>query len=280
VVSFRRNPASGVAALLLALGCYSPNITAGGYRCGGGGACPDKYRCAADNRCYRNDVDASLDLPVDKPPVCTSQTSIATEVCATGPAMGQTCNPGCQTGCNGCGWCSVVAGVSACLTGKGGSADVGEPCDSTDSMSCKVGLYCQPECSGTTGRCYRFCFDNNVCGAGSTCNVTAKKSATASTQFTLCSLVSTCTVVPQNGCPTGFGCYPFGTMQTECDCQGTAAVGDTCGVNTPCQPGSFCLGPQGGTSTCHQACNPSNGNADCATGTTCTNSGTLYGYCM
>ena len=217
MVSFRRNPASGIAVLLVVLGCYSPSIKSGGFRCGDGGACPDKFRCAADHRCYPVDVDASLDLPVEKPPACTSVTSISTPVCSTGPASGQQCNPGCQTGCpGGCGWCSVVAGASKCLTGKEGSADVGEVCDPTSTMSCKAGLYCQPECAGATGRCYRFCSDDAVCGTGSKCNVTARKSAAAATQFLLCSLVSSCTVgrderrLRTRSCPRGSGAAPRG----------------------------------------------------------------------
>ncbi len=273
-----RRLAFAVLAMAAMVGCYSPSIKSGGFQCGDGGACPDKFRCAADNRCYPVDKDASLDIAVDRPPVCTSVTSISTPVCSTGAAMGQQCNPGCQIGCGGCGWCSVVAGASQCLKGTEGSVDVGDVCDPTSSTSCKAGLYCQPECTGATGRCYRFCSDSTVCGAGSTCNVTAKKSATASTQFTLCSLVFNCTVVPEGGCPSGFGCYPFSTTQNECDCQGAAAAGDSCGATADCQPGTFCVGPKGGT-TCHQACNMANGNSDCTTGT-CTNSGTLYGYCM
>jgi hypothetical protein len=278
VANLRRLAWVVVAASVTALGCYSPRINPGGFRCGDAGVCPDKFRCAADHRCYPDDKDASLDLPVDKQPVCTSPTSITTPLCSTEPVSPQQCDPGCQTGCLGCGWCSVVGGTSKCLTGTAGTADVGDPCDPTNVMSCKAGLYCQPECSATTGRCYRFCDDDNGCATGSKCNVAAKKSATAATQFKLCSLGFTCTVLPQSGCPSGLDCYPVSMTQNECDCPGIAAVGDSC-VGTPdCQPGSFCVGPKGAT-TCHQACDMANGNADCTTGT-CNSSGTLYGYCM
>jgi hypothetical protein len=285
VAKLRRLLLGAVAASSVALGCYSPNISQGGFSCGPGGACPDKFRCVEkNNRCYPSDVDASPDVPVDRPPVCTSVTSIATPVCSTGPASGQQCNPACQLGCGGCGWCGLVGGASKCLTGTEGSLAVGEVCDPTKSMDCKAGLYCQPECAGTTGRCYRFCGDDTGCmvdSADSKCNVAAKKDAATATQFTLCSLVSACTIVPQYGCPAGFGCYPFGIDKTECDCQGTGATGDTCGVNyAPCAPGNLCIGPQGGTATCHQECNTANGNADCPSGGTCNPSGTVVGVCM
>ena len=98
-----------------------------------------------------------------------------------GRTYGGACNPGCQTGCS-CGWCGVVGGASQCLTGTAGPKDVGEVCnpnsDPNDPMACKAGLYCQPECSDTTGRCYRYCpstNDSTVCGTGSSCNVTLRK---------------------------------------------------------------------------------------------------------
>jgi hypothetical protein len=98
--------------------------------------------------------------------------------------------------------------------------------------------------------------------------------------FLLCSLdTSACTVVPQSMCPTGFSCYPVGPTQNECDCQGTKATGDICTATPQCPSGDLCIGPLGG-STCHQACDLNNGNADCPTSMTCNPSGTLYGYCM
>jgi hypothetical protein len=278
-----RRLAFAVLATAAMLGCYSPSIKSGGFSCGDGSACPDKFRCAADNRCYPVDKDASLDLPVDMPMVCTSMTSTTPVSGCSGGAVGGACNPACQTGCS-CGWCAVAGGASKCLIGSAGSNDVGELCDPASSTSCKAGLYCQPECGDTTGRCYRYCPDINdttVCGSGSKCNVALRKfgGGPSAATFLLCSLVSTCTVVPQGNCPGGFACYPFGATQTECDCQGTAATGVSCTATSQCQPGDQCVGPPNATS-CYQACNTS---TDCMTGTTCvppSSLGTLYGYCM
>lgn len=277
--NLRRLLLSGVVAVSATVfSCYSPNIADKGFLCGDGGTCPDNFQCAADHRCYRGKVDAA----VDKPIVCTSVTSVA-PVCATEPTSPQQCNPTCQTGCT-CGWCAVVGGTSKCLTGTAGSKNVGDVCDPTSSMDCKAGLYCQPECSDTTGRCYRYCpstGDSTVCGSGSSCNVTLRKlgGGIPTGGFLLCSLTSACTVVPQNGCPSGFSCYAVGLTQDECDCQGPKATGDACTATPQCQAGNLCIGPSGGA-TCHQACNEVSGNADCPAGMTCTPSGTLYGYCM
>jgi hypothetical protein len=278
-MSFRRSLAPSVVVLFAALGCYSPNITPGGFVCGAADACPDNFQCAADHRCYRGKVDAAIDM------ACMSATSLSPVPGCSSGAIGGACNPACQTECS-CGWCAVVGGASECLTGSAGTADVGEVCDPMNSKSCKAGLYCQPECGDKTGRCYRYCpsvTDTTFCGSGSSCNVTLRKfgGGVPTAGFLLCSLVSGCTVVPQYGCQTGFGCYPSGTTATECDCAGTGAIGDTCGVNLPtCAPGNLCIGPAGGTATCHQQCNMANGNADCTAGGTCSDSGTLYGYCM
>ena len=178
----------------LVLGCYSPNIAKGGFICGDGGACPDKFHCALDNRCYQEVIDMA--------PVCTSDAS-AQQVCSALPASGQACNPGCQMGCDGCGWCAVVNGATRCLTGKAGTKDVGAVCTPSLESDCMPGLYCQAECGA--GRCYRICdaSDRGVCGAGSMCNLTGHSSGDAGTfSFTLCSLVAggTCDAVAQTGC--------------------------------------------------------------------------------
>ncbi|HEY4393301.1 MAG TPA: hypothetical protein VGP64_04535 [Polyangia bacterium] len=283
MTTLRRASCVALVAAATALGCYSPNIAAGGFRCGDGdaGVCPDNFQCAADHRCYRGPVDAA----VDKAMVCTSMTLSPVQGCSGG-ATGGGCSPACQTGCD-CGWCAVVGGASKCVTGTAGLKDAGEVCDPTNATAaliCKAGLYCQPECGDTTGRCYRYCpsnMDSTVCGTGSTCNVTLRElgGGIPTAGFLLCSLTSSCTVVPQDKCPLGFSCYAGGLTQNECDCPGTVSTGDSCSATPQCSPGNLCIGPKMGT-TCHQACNESNGNADCPAGMTCNSSGTLYGYCM
>lgn len=267
----RRIATIGLAAFLVALGCYSPHIVSGGFTCGSDGGCPDNFHCASNNRCYE-EADAKIDVPV----VCNSEFS-APQVCSAPHATGQSCNPGCQTGCmNGCGWCAVTNGATKCLTGKPGTKDVGAVCTPSLESDCMPGLYCQPECG--TGRCYRICDASatGACGAGSTCNLRGRSSSDAGTiSFTLCSLVAggTCDAVGQTGCvASAFACYP--TVPTECDCPGAVATGQTCAFAADCQRGASCIGLTSTTKVCLQTCKTT---ADCTTGT-CMNA-SPYGYC-
>ena len=251
--------------------CYSPNIVSRGFACGDGGACPDKFHCASDNRCYQ-EPDASI--------LCKSDAS-APQVCSAAHASGQICNPGCQTGCDGCGWCAVVNGATKCLTGKAGTKDVGAVCTPSLESDCMPGLYCQPECG--TGRCYRICdsSDKAVCGAGSTCGVTGKASGDGGTlSFTLCSLVSTCDAVSQTGgCTMPFACYPTGATNpaTVCECGGTFPTLHSCSFVDQCTRGDNCVDVGMATPICLQTCK---GNGDCVSPATCMNQVAGYGYCM
>ncbi len=271
-MDLRRIAAVLVAASLGALSCYGPNIADGSYACGADGGCPDKFHCASNHLCYQK-ADATFDMQA----VCKSDAS-APQVCSAPHASGQTCNPGCQTGCNGCGWCAVVNGATKCLTGKAGTKDVGAVCSPSLESDCTPGLYCQPECS--TGRCYRICdaSDRGVCGAGSMCNLTGRSSSDAGTfSFTLCSLVAggTCDAVAQTGCSaSAFACYP--TVPTECDCPGTVATGQPCVFAADCLRGASCIGLTMATKVCLQTCKT---QSDCNTGTTCMNA-SPYGYCL
>ncbi len=271
-----RNVAFGIGVVLVALGCYSPNIAQGGFICGADGGCPDKFHCASNNRCYQGD--ASIDML----PVCNSDATVKAK-CATQAALGQSCNPICQTGCN-CGWCGVVGGATACLTGSAGKKDVGGTCDPSKDSECLPGLYCQPEncpVGTTTGSCYRLCDPadtTDVCGTGSACNVTAKKNGGGTFQFLkLCS--AACDPVSQTSpsCPSPFACYPSGATTTECDCAGTKGTGISCGLAEDCVPGETCVGPMNGT-ICRPVCTAT---APCASGTTCNiPGGAASGTCM
>jgi hypothetical protein len=273
-----------VAAWAAALGCYNPNIQPGGFSCGDGGGCPDKFQCnLATHKCYQGQVDAHV--PVDMPPVCTSVTSISTPICATGPTSGQQCNPTCQTGCNGCGWCTLVGVKATCVTGTEGSAVVGDLCDPTKQNQCKAGLYCQPECGDvTTGRCYKVCDGtNDVCGSGgSSCSITARAPGADAglLSFSLCRQISAmCDVIAQNGCLGSFACYPLSNMVNTCDCPGAGKVGDSCLAAHDCAPGNYCA--QASVSSprfCQQACKA---QSDCTMGGTCNYMGGFVpGFCM
>ena len=261
-----------VVGMLIALGCYSPNIATGSYACGSDGGCPDKFHCASNHICY-SEADAHIDMM----PVCKSDAS-ASQLCNALHTSGQACNPGCQTGCNGCGWCAVVSGATKCLTGKAGTKDVGAVCTPSLESDCMPGLYCQPECG--TGRCYKICdaSDTGICGTGSKCNLAgSSRSDAGAFSFTLCSLVTDgkCDPVAQTGCKDpAFACYPT-SPATECDCPGTVANGQACLFAAQCGRGSSCIGLSMTTQICLQTCKI---GADCTSGT-CMNAAP-YGYCM
>lgn len=272
---FRRIAITGIGAFLFALGCYSPNIGDGTYACGPDGGCPDKFHCASNHLCYQK-ADAAIDMQV----VCKSDAS-APQVCSALHASDQVCNPGCQTGCGGCGWCAVVNGTTKCLSGQAGQKAVGAICDPSLASDCAPGLYCQPECG--SGRCYRFCdgSDKAVCGTGSSCSVAARASGDAggALSFTLCSLVSTCDAVSQTGCPIPFACYPTGATNpaTVCDCAGTFPTLHSCSFVDQCARGDNCVDVGMPTPVCLQTCKA---DGDCSSPATCMNMVAGYGYCM
>ena len=279
-MNLRRVPAILISLpVLLALGCYSPNIGSGRYACGADGGCPDNFHCASNHLCYQGND--SFDMS----PVCESDAS-APQVCSTVPATGQACNPVCQTGCGGCGWCAVVDGATKCLTGNAGTKNVGATCDPSKNSDCSPGLYCQPETCGTVtaGSCYLLCDPskttngvNSVCGAMSACNVTAKKNGGGTLPFILCSPV--CDPLSQTNvsCPAPFGCYPSGPTTTECDCAGSASIGDPCLLADTCSPGQTCAGPNGGGATCRPICTAT---VACTSGACNIPTGAASGTCM
>lgn len=261
---------AGLVGMSLVVGCYSPNIPQGAFTCGPGGACPASYHCAADNRCY-SVADASIDA------VCTSATTVQ-PTCSVSPATGQACYPGCQTGCGGCGWCSVVKGTATCLQGTAGTKDLGQICDPTLASDCKAGLYCQPECA--SGRCYQPCDANtNNCPQSSSCSQAATTTAGKALPFKLCSLVAACDPISQTSptCPSPFACYPVGSgAQTKCDCAGSTPAGQRCFLLDECQAGYSCNGPAGAT-TCQQTCTA---GSTCSAGSCTVVAGSTYGFCM
>ena len=73
-----------VAGVSAAPSCYNPKLPQCGFICGPGGACPEDYACASDNRCHLNGSpsdlvcgppldapiarpDAAIDAPIDAP---------------------------------------------------------------------------------------------------------------------------------------------------------------------------------------------------------------------
>jgi hypothetical protein len=268
-----------LAAIVLVLsggavfGCYSPHIAQGGFACGVGKACPDGFQCANNGLCFQGDA-GTFDVPPDVP-VCVSPDSVKTPFCATTASV---CDPACQTGCGGCGWCEIENGVATCEMGYAGTKDVGVVCDSRNAADCKPGLYCQPECGSTNGRCYRICDmadEAALCGGGSSCGVIARTTASM-LPFRLCTLVDPgCDPVALTGCQTGYQCYPTGNG-TECDCPGSKISGTPgCVFSRECIPGDNCVGLN--PNVCLPTCT---GQQDCQSGACMGTMNAKYGYCM
>ena len=81
------------------------------------------------------------------------------------------------------------------------------------------------------------------------------RSCTANSQ---CGPSGTCTIPPTTGTTVDVSCYPT---------QGTTPGGATCSVSSDCQSG-YCITWSTGPA-CFGVCNPANGNADCASPSTC-----------
>jgi hypothetical protein len=271
----------GVGRLLisvsaLVLGCYSPNIQQGGFACGDGGACPDNFKCnLVDHRCYQGPHDAAVEKLVCKSDATTP------EVCSAEHVSGQTCNPGCQTGCGDCGWCAIVGGATTCLTGPGGKKVVGDVCNPLVQADCLPGLYCQPEAACGSARCYRLCdiSDAAACGQGLDCKVVPRNNGgeALSSFATLCTLAESCDPVLNQGCQAPFACHLTGATTTECDCPGATATGQSCKFVVQCIGGDSCVGLDNSSAFCRQTCKVT---TDCASGTCNTQPDLTYGYCL
>lgn len=265
----RRFAASVVFSLLGVAGCYNPNITDGGLKCGPGKVCPDNFQCASDGRCYRA-LDAGLD---SSKPVCMSVTPDAA-TCARPASGSDPCNPACESGCT-CGWCGIASGTATCLTGTPGTKKVGDACDPSNRNDCAPGLLCHAECG--TGRCYKYCdpsaSQDDCASIGTACN---GPSVPGNSTYRLCILPPvSCDAVSGTGCSPGLACYPF-AKATECDCAGTGTAGDPCSSVEDCAPGYSCIRTSGGSGSCQKTCVLA---TDCSLGL-CQNPGMLpYGYC-
>jgi hypothetical protein len=83
-----------IIALGIGIACYDPPRPACGFICGNGGACPDDYHCATDNRCHLNGTPATLtcgiDAAIDGPAIETDANLTPPTVTSTDPSSGQT----------------------------------------------------------------------------------------------------------------------------------------------------------------------------------------------
>jgi hypothetical protein len=272
-------PRRWLSALVLGaavLACYRPTIQDGGLLCDltvvdESFQCPEGFKCAADNHCWRDPTKVKGDGG-DGKPAC--QLPFVTPLCADPPAAGQACNPACQTGCE-CGRCNVVGGVPTCVAP--GGIKLGEVCKLGAEDNCAPGLYCQREgCGNELGRCYRHCTKNDQC-TGSVCSFTIDATA-----FKLCEVApQTCDPLNDTGCPSpALHCYITSGDQTLCDCArnatGKGLTGDPCVFYSDCAPGYVCFRSAGEEPKCRAACLIA--TPACGAGEACTG-GTKYGHC-
>ena len=219
-----------------------------------------------------------LDDRVVSDSVCSAPPAL----CAAGPAVGDVCNPACQTGCD-CGRCNVVDGKAKCV--PTGTVELGDVCTPGGADNCAPGLICLLEsCGNGLARCYRHCTTNDQC-AGTACTIALDDGKGGATTFTACDVPPrTCDPVAQIGCPNPtLNCYLTSANQTLCDCPTKQGMNNApCGLYSDCAPGYVCTSGVGGLAGphCQFVCNVANPSCSALT-PHCVPAGTgaQYGYC-
>jgi hypothetical protein len=197
-----------------------------------------------------------------------------TPLCVPGTAAPAGCDPVCQTGC-GCGQrCNLTTSGFSCAPSVGNKT-AGTMCQ-PGSDECGLGLVCLKESCGTElGRCYRYCREAAMCGAG-VCGTPINLPSGEDSGQRVCSLGDeTCDAFARSGCSDpALNCYMTGPGHTTCDCPSgrDRALGESCGVYNDCALGLVCLSAGGAAATCHKVCRNA---TDCAG---CTNWGNA-GFC-
>jgi hypothetical protein len=150
-----------VTAALALTACFPPNLGDGAVACGENDACPPRYYCHTDKRCWRApEAAADMSAPFDFAGADFANCSR------------QICQPG---------QCGVIA------DGCGGTLDCGQACPMGTSCGgggiaqqcgCATEQYCNgrdcgtmPDGCGGVVACGTSCPSGQVCGAGGTANV-------------------------------------------------------------------------------------------------------------
>jgi hypothetical protein len=287
--------------VLLAVGCYKPDIQNGGFRCNQNGkACPDGFLCdAPTNTCRRTASDGGKDIASDTRDggvdTITDGTSDRAEVACLPPVAGCTpqaasgCDPVCQTGCPCAEKCSAnSAGVVGCHVPlanprrqAGESCDISAAGSATQTDNCAPGLVCLADACGS--RCYAFCRADGDC-PGSTCTRDAGGGVKiCDVPLTACNPVGT---QAQTACPVSAqGCYVSAAKpdQTMCDCPfGAQGNGASCTFTRDCVPGMLCVDANNTSDLrCHPVCTIGLSCLGCPGASFRTLAGsTKYGYCF
>jgi len=157
---------------------------------------------------------------------------------------------------------SMMDTVPTTLCAEAGRLVDGESCMNLND--CAPGFFCD----GDSSTCRHYCCggSSSDCPAGSGQFCISR----AGSDIGACTAPSTCTIVPNEGCAAGQGCYIAGADGTlSCFAAGTVADGAACEFLNDCTAGAACLTPMGGAATCTRFCRIAMGMADCGGARTC-----------
>ncbi len=197
-----------------------------------------------------------------------------------GGGASSACDPFSNAGCTAGTKCTVLQTPVTFSLGCGSKAGktAGATCTQTASGQmqtgddCADGLACIALQGETTPTCRQFCMTSGAtraCPASMTCSLLITN--LPGTSF--CRPTTSCTLLPQTGCPTGQGCYLVSTGST-CAPAGRATPGSGCTAANDCAPGSTCI-TTNGVSSCASFCSLAAGGPPA-----CAASGTGGASCM
>lgn len=155
----------------------------------------------------------------------------------------------CPNATDGCYYGSPMMGTPAStICAPAGLVTAGMACSNLND--CQEGLFCNG------GICSEYCCGGlgSDCSGGDICI-----SYSDVPWLGECTTPGTCTIVPQDGCEAGEGCYVISSDGTVgCRTAGTVPTGGDCSMGA-CAPGNICVMPN----NCARACRVSMGAADC-----------------
>jgi hypothetical protein len=197
----------------------------------------------------------------------------------TGAGGSGACDPLSNAGCAAGTKCTVLQTPTSFALGCGskGGKTAGAACTPTGSGQmqtgddCADGMACFALQGETTPSCRQFCMASGATGACPT-GMTCSLQVTDLPGRSFCRATTSCTLVPQTGCPTGQACYLIPTGAT-CAPAGRVAPGAACVSANDCAAGSSCITTTG-VSSCASYCSLTGGTPACAPdgtgGTACT----------
>jgi hypothetical protein len=150
---------------------------------------------------------------------------------------------------------SMPGGPASTMCMAAGTRGDGAPCAFVND--------CLPGFSCSEGACRRYC----CMGATGDCPPGQICISIAGSDIGQCTPDAMCTLVPNEGCGGGQGCYiAAGDGTLSCFSAGAGDEGMACEALNACRPGMGCLGSSGGSFRCTRFCRLSRGEADCGGG--------------